>query len=416
MGIERIEIEGFRSLKHAVWEPSNLNVLIGPNGSGKSNLLSGLALLSAATRDELEQALDDAGGFRSLSWSHGEGALNWIVQLTAPSEADSGAPLGSEQERQRSYQLVVEGVHRDGQLVDFAIASERLEHASAAPSGVSSASAPAVLIERNHGQAAIRNEFGTEIDVAKRLDIHEPLLALRSSLAPDAVAETRDEITKWVCYQDTPVGPTSEIRRSAKARREDTVASDGQNLASVIHTHYPRDDRTTEAINDAMYAAFGDDFDKLLTPPAEDGRVQLRIKWKSLKDSLSAYELSDGILRFLLLITILSQPNPPPLIAIDEPETGLHPRMMSIIAEYAAEASEKTQVILTTHSPEFLDAFRDTIPKVTVAFWEDGQTVLRSPNPDVLQHWLKEYTLGSLMSSGELENEAEVCQPEEEGK
>ena len=64
-------------------------------------------------------------------------------------------------------------------------------------------------------------------------------------------------------------------------------------------------------------------------------------------------------------------------------------------------------MILTTHSPEFLDAFRDTIPKVTVAFWEDGQTVLKSPPEDVLKHWLKQYTLGSLMSSGELEGEAE---------
>jgi predicted ATPase len=114
--------------------------------------------------------------------------------------------------------------------------------------------------------------------------------------------------------------------------------------------------------------------------------------------------LSDGTLRFLLLLTILASPDPAPLMAIDEPETGLHPSMLPIVAEYAADAAVRSQVIFTTHSPQFLDAFKNQIPTTTIALWEDGQTVLRTLECDLLKKWLKGYSLGRLFSSGELES------------
>ena len=109
-------------------------------------------------------------------------------------------------------------------------------------------------------------------------------------------------------------------------------------------------------------------------------------------------------LRFLFLLTVLASPNPAPLIAIDEPETGLHPSMLPIVAEYAVDASERTQVILTTHSPQFLDAFQDVIPVTTVVKWAEGQTVLQNVEGKSLERWLKAYSLGTLFRSGELEN------------
>ena len=106
----------------------------------------------------------------------------------------------------------------------------------------------------------------------------------------------------------------------------------------------------------------------------------------------------------MFLLTVLASPNPAPLIAIDEPETGLHPSMLPIIAEYAVDASQRTQVIMTTHSPQFLDAFDDVIPKTTVVTWSDGETILKNVAGDQLQRWLEEYSLGSLFRSGELES------------
>ena len=107
----------------------------------------------------------------------------------------------------------------------------------------------------------------------------------------------------------------------------------------------------------------------------------------------------------LFLLAVLANPSPPPLIAIDEPETGLHPRMFPIIAELAAAASEKSTVIFTTHSPQFLDAFpKDCVPTTTVAELRDGETHLTRLDDDDLKRWLKDYTtLGQMFVSGELE-------------
>jgi len=103
------------------------------------------------------------------------------------------------------------------------------------------------------------------------------------------------------------------------------------------------------------------------------------------------------------MLTVLANPNPPPLIAIDEPETGLHPCMLPIIAEYAVNASTHTQVVLTTHSPEFLDAFHESTPSITVVEWKNGQTQLRTLSDQALAYWLDKYSLGELYDSGELE-------------
>lgn len=182
------------------------------------------------------------------------------------------------------------------------------------------------------------------------------------------------------------------------------VETDGKNLISVLHTLYTEDRDFKNDINEAMRAAFGEDFDELIFPPAADQRIQLRLRWKTLKREQSAADLSDGTLRFLFLVAVLALPDPAPLIAIDEPETGLHPSMLPIVAEHAVDASERTQVVLTTHSPQFLNAFKDHSPKIAVTKWSDGETFLKNLKGELLDLWLKEYSLGSLQLSGELES------------
>ena len=195
------------------------------------------------------------------------------------------------------------------------------------------------------------------------------------------------------------------MRQAPISRYEQRLASDGQNLINVLHTLYTRDRQFKQDIDNAMSAAFGEDFDELVFPPdAGDQRIQMRLRWKSLKREQSSADLSDGTLRFLFLMTVFASRNPPPLIAIDEPETGLHPSMMPIIAEFAADAATRTQVIFTTHSDRFLDAFRDTKPTATVARLENGETVLKTISGETLDYWLQEYSLGSLFRSGELED------------
>jgi predicted ATPase len=211
-------------------------------------------------------------------------------------------------------------------------------------------------------------------------------------------------LENWAIYHEFQTYREAPVRQPALSRNERMVAPDGSNLVQVLHTLYTSNRDFKRDVNLAMNAAFGDDFEELTFPPDVDQRVQLKVAWKSLKRLQTTSDLSDGTLHFLYLIAILANPTPPPLIAIDEPENGLHPSMLPIIAEYARDASKRSQVILTTHSAELLDTFNEFEPTVTVAKWAEGETQLEVLSGERLRYWLQDYTLGKLYRSGELED------------
>lgn len=205
-------------------------------------------------------------------------------------------------------------------------------------------------------------------------------------------------------YRDINTTRDSDLRKPAIAAVEQQASADGQNLISVLHTLYTSDRDFKRELNDAMRAAFGQDYEEIIFPPAADQRIQLRIRWRSLVREQSAAEISDGTLQFLFLIAVLGSTSLPPLIAIDEPEVGLHSSMLPVIADYARAASKRTQIILTTHSPAFLDAFGSDPPQVTVVQWPEGKTSLTVQSGQRLAHWLETYSLGDLHRSGLLED------------
>ncbi len=204
-------------------------------------------------------------------------------------------------------------------------------------------------------------------------------------------------------YRDLVVSDGADVRKAAVTRRETSLAQDGQNLIPVLHTLYTTNREFKDSLNAAMRAAFGRDFDELEFPPAEDQRVQMRVHWRPLKASHSTAELSEGTLRFLMLIAILASPQRGDFVAIDEPETFLHPSMFPVIADLATDAAVSSQIVFTTHSPQFLDALGEKSPVTTVTQSVDGETQLKNVDEEELQRWLNKYTLGDLFSSGELE-------------
>ena len=253
---------------------------------------------------------------------------------------------------------------------------------------------------------------------AVTFDFHERQLVAHDGSVPDEqtllslvagpfsnpiVTAFRARLSTWGVFHDLHVDQSAEIRKPAVAHLENRVAADGQNLVPVLNTLYSTNRDFKKDVDSAMKAAFGNDFEELSFPPAADQRVQLRLRWRSLKSTQSAFDLSDGTIRFLLLLAILGNPEPDPLIAIDEPEVGLHPGMLPTVAELARQAADRSQVILTTHSPQLLDAFRGEPPTTTVARWVDGESKLDVIEGKELDIWLKEYTLGALFKSGELE-------------
>ncbi len=395
MRILRLEVAGYRSLKEQTWTPGPLNVVIGPNGSGKSNLLSVLEMLSHAAEGRLGEFVRREGGMGPVLWD-GRAERVRIRAKMSPIP-----PYRDEVKDALTYGLVLE---RLGASSTYRIANEALGNFCKVEDG--SMGQPFLLLERDTRHRVIfsmeQQEFGPPADSVPE---DEALLSVaRGPFAPNPfAAKFCEEILSWSIYQGFHTGREAGVRQATVSRTETRVQPDGQNLVSFLHTLYDRDREFEQELNTAMRSAFSEDFDKLQFPPAADQRVQLHVRWKSLRRAHSAADLSDGILRFLYLLAILANPAPPPLIAIDEPEVGLHPSMLPIVAEYARDAASRTQVILTTHSPEFLDAFGDEPPTTTVVEWRDGETHLRVLSGERLDYWLKKYTLGELYRSNELE-------------
>ncbi len=396
MRIMKLEVRGFRSLRNITWEPGRLNVVIGPNGSGKSNLLRSLVMLATAAKGGLSKRIQRDGGMDRLVW---DGAEDKIELRAKFSPVD---PTRDEIRDSLTYQMEL---GRIGKTSAYRLNYELLGNFYRVESG--SRPQPFKLLERTPSSAVVFDpeERGLRAN-EEALSEEETLLSVAAGplSANRYLSEFHRELSAWTVYEDFHTNREAEIRQAALTRNETRVESDGQNLISVLHTLYTSDREFKSEVNTAMRAAFSDDFEELVFPPAADQRVQLRVRWKSLKREQSAADLSDGTLRFLFLLAVLANPKQPSLIAIDEPETGLHPSMLPIVAEYARDAALRSQVILTTHSPEFLDAFGTEPPTTTVAEWLNGETILRVVSGDDLGYWLDKYTLGELFRSKQLES------------
>ncbi|MCH8127685.1 AAA family ATPase [candidate division KSB1 bacterium] len=391
MKITKLNIEGFRSLRNVCWLPGDLNVIIGPNGTGKSNLLRFLELIAISAQGKLSKYIQSLGGMDPIVWDGIVTSIKFSMETTP-----EGGEIGPEQ---YNLELV-----RLGSGSSYKVEKELLTNFLKVRRGEEKN--PFKFLERHAKTAVIFDEKArTFTTLEEFISDEESLLSIASGpfINNHFIPPFQNGLASIAVYHDLHTNKDASIRQPAIARLEKRVDPDGQNLISVIHTLYTSDRDFKNDINSAMQAAFGDDFEELVFPPASDQRIQLRIRWKSLKREQSAAELSDGTLRFLFLLTVLASPSPAPVIAIDEPETGLHPSMLPIVAEYAIEASTRSQVILTTHSPQFLDAFVTTRPTTTIAKWQDGETVLKTLSGDELDYWLKEYSLGALFKSGELE-------------
>ena len=391
--IQSFHVEGYRSLKDVTWTPGKLNVVIGPNGSGKSNLLRALALLQRSALGELPKDILKQGGIAAVLWDGKVEKLEWQVR-TDPISVGHEPVTGA-----LTYEL---SLRQLGITSSYRVESESLGYVKA----VGENAEPMTYLEhRRPGHGFTFDEHRNKLTAQEgSIPDDQTLLSLAAGpFGSPLILAFRDKLATWSIFHDFNVGQDAEIRRPAVARLEKRVAADGQNLIPVLHTLYSTNRDFKKDVDKAMTAAFGNDFEELSFPPAADQRVQLRLRWRSLNSNQSAADLSDGIMRFLLLLAILGNPEPGELIAIDEPEAGLHPSMLPLVAELARQAADRCQVILTTHSPQLLDAFGDEPPTTTVARWEDGETKLSIIEGDELARWLKEYSLGALYRSGELE-------------
>jgi predicted ATPase len=393
MAIQELEVQGYRSFQEITWRPGRLNLLVGPNGSGKSNLLRLLELISNVAQGRLAAALKESGGMVPLLWDHRATSFAWKLRINpvdpGRDRAKDAITLEFELENiphTSSYQIVKDSLSN---RVKFDQALEK---------------SPYWIYQRDVRRAMVYDQQARKLVRFDEPDPNESLLAQISDPRTNPIpTHTRRSLEGWRIYHDVHVERGSAMRSPVTTQYVKLVEPDGSNLVSVLHTLYTSDREFKRRIDEGMRAGFGAQFEELVFQPAAAQQIQLAVQWRSSKGPHSGQDLSDGTLRFLFLLTVLASPEPATLIAIDEPEVGLHPSMLPIIAEYAAEAAERTQVVLTSHSPVFLDAFSWVPSEVTLLHWEDGGSRLFPLTPETLSKWLERYRLGELFTNGELE-------------
>lgn len=396
MKIKKFSVDGFRSLKEVTWAPGDLNVLIGPNGSGKSNLLRAVELLQEAGTGDLDKAIVRQGGLQSILWGNKPlGQLRWDIDLELGPTIWPPLPQQAIRPKRLAYELILGPLGRLG----YRIEREMLRgYAQEEVQGFK-------YFERDAKEVILFDSEGRRRSTSPaQIEETRTILAQTSQMFSGPETFLLYRYVKGLgIYQDSSVDQDSAVRKSAVTRRELQLSRNGDNLVSVLHSLYTTDKEFKFQLNDAMIAAFGKEFEELEFPPAEDQRIQMRVRWKTFKVPHPAADLSDGTLRFLMLIAVLANRSRGDLVAIDEPETGLNPSMFPIVAELAAEASRSSQIVFTTHSPEFLTAVGAHGPQTTVMQSVDGGTKLAMLTGEDLRQWLEKYKLGELFLSGELE-------------
>ena len=362
-----------------------LNVLIGPNGSGKSNLIEVIGLLKAAPAELTAPII--AGG----------GVANWIWrgERSTPSTAKS---VLAEVEAVLDYQNENRALRHSLAFAEkgqrFELTDERIEDGKA----VTSHDKPSAHFELKGGKPNLND--GNKV--------HRPLLIFDNQKS--VLAQLRDpyhhpELT-WLgdmyprirLYREWSFGRSAPPRLPQDAALpNDFLIEGGQNLGLMLNRLKREPAAKNQFLNALreLYAGLVD-FDVII----EGGTVQVMLQEGDI--TVPAIRLSDGTLRYLCLLAILCHPSPPPLICLEEPELGLHPDILPGLADLLREASERCQLIVTTHSDTLVDALTDTPESVVVCEKKEGQTMLRRLDKAGLSHWLEKYRLGELWSSGEL--------------
>lgn len=381
--LTRIELQSFRSLSHVELNMAGLTVLIGPNGGGKSNFLDALLLMKEAASGKLSEGIAKRGG--------GD-----VLGFRGKPEAFRGG---------FDFQFAEEHIYYKVVLSPRPSPRVRLEQAALTPISLSSLETLADgLLSRGAGNLAkFLNATSKQEDTKDIKDPHElALFQVKDQTAYPVPYEILQQFENWAFYQPIPVEITAPIRGPQTLRSGLRLFSDGSNLASVLYAIQSQHPVIWEEMLEVLKTAHPGFHH--LSFPAEggDGRILLRW-WESPFDKdygFSANLLSDGTLRFLSLLAILKTPDPPPLICIDEPEIGLHPDWIRLVAELLESAATRTQVIVSTHSPELVSYIHPE--HVVVVEKEYGETTLSRLSSAEMAGWLDKFRLGDLWLAGHI--------------
>ena len=425
--ITQIEIGGYRLLDGFEADLNPLTVVIGANAVGKSTLIDCLQLIADCCEHPLNTAMGWHWGAASLlTAENGNGQLTWKITFHKPVAWDD-IPL--EPGKSWVYEVVLQADTQGQMYPQYEVLRNRepiqgytepLKFLEATPD-------KRYIFDKKQNRLIPFDEAQSSPTVVRDADSvsvppgsgragaqQEPALLLSQIYFFNEFpvpAWVHAVLASMAFYPGFDVTRSSTLRTKAADIKPDTaLSSNGDNLGTVLHEILTRYDfrPAAEELRDFLRVAYPA-FEEIHcdtthgTPP----QVLVRVREQGMSRSMEMWELSDGMLRFLCLATALLNPQPLPLVAIDEPELGLHPGLLPIVAEMIKTAAERTQVLVTTHSPDLLNCFDIADVAVMARNTDDAKVVWHRPaNRKTLVQMLDNVTgetLGDLHRSGELE-------------
>lgn len=361
----------------------DLNVLIGPNGSGKSNVIEILGLLRSTPKDFADE-VGASGGVSELLWKGNSRAKTRTatIQVVASLAAIK---------RTIRYRLSFTRVGAQLKIVDEQIENEKPDPGH---------DRPYLYFDYNGGRPVL-NVAGRPRSLR-----HEEVDPQKSILSQRQDPDQYPEVTflgrffgSFRLYRNWEFGPDSGIRDLYGAElKTDFLDEDVSNLGLMLNRLRAEPDAKEEMLK--YLRMFYEGAEDILTP-IQGGLIDLRVEEEN-GITIPASRLSDGTLRWLSLLVVLLHPDPPPLVCIEEPELGLHPDMIRPLARLLVSGSQRTQLVVTTHSDALVDELSSTPNAVIVCEKHEGSSTLKRLNGDQLSDWLKRYTLGQLWRTGEI--------------
>lgn len=352
--IAALSIAGFKSIRSLKkLSLRNLNVLIGANGAGKSNFVSYFRMLGEMVEGRLQ------------IWTRNQGSADRIVSfgVKETQALESFVEFGL-----NGYKFALEPTVDGG----FSFASEQLFFAGPfyGPDWTNLGS--------GHAEAKLKGR--------------------KESEPPGNVSDyCYSSIANWKVYHFHDTSDTAGVKRIGSLHDNAYLRPDASNLAAFLYRLQTESPEAYDQIRKVVQLAipFFDDF--LLKPQAlRSEEEQIRLLWKQKGSDYPFWpsQLSDGSIRFICLATALLQPDPPSTIIIDEPELGLHPYAITLLASLLRSASKRMQVIVSTQSVPLVNEF--TIDDLLVVEREEGASVFKRYAEEDFRVWLDEYTVGEL--------------------
>jgi len=371
-----------------------LNVLIGPNGSGKSNLIEAIGLLHA-TPENITRAI--RGGVTEWLWKGGKGET--IAEIEAIVDYPDGPVdlrylLSFAEFHGLRLKVVDEIVANAKPLHDEEDVRYFLRYEQGSPVVSSQRPPKRARTEKGQPRSSVKWEM---------FDLTQSVLSQRKDPGqyPEITYLGR-QFGAIRLYREWHLGRDASPRNPQPADLpEDCLEEDAGNLSLVLNDLENRPAAKQRILKNlrAFYGRIGDFHTKV-----SHGTVNLYLHEESPEKTITipATRISDGTLRYLCLLTILCHPEPPPLVCIEEPELGLHPDVLPTVAQLLIDASQRTQLIVTTHSDMLVSALTDVPECVLVCEHDQSGTHVRRLEKEKLEKWLEKYTLGELWQMGEI--------------